>query len=464
MYVANMEHNNDATATATAWKETHEDHGDCISLQAGLARIFCDLHSVRDAVNSGDPTIQSAMQKAAVLQNENLKQAMSVSALQLSDKAGHVGRQLAGLFEEMQSMVPAGRLDSVGTASLSRALNQFIAEEQTIAGSVGGSQVESNATAVFELMTRRAMNLKAVVQASVQRRLSSTSNVEHRVHDYVMQQKKSLGRLKRRLGMFRHTSAVSQQQQQLLMGAAQASLTDVHQQIEQQNSGAVMLNFDTTWWQLRSIFDTFLANSSTLVDSFDHVVNLLEMYTSMCSVSYEEMKQDYDNFIELGEEAKSTLHDAWRKAVPLVELLVSNVVNGKLFVKLARADVQRVDRTTILGGKNPSGRGVLGVNQFCASQPGGSMFEAAKEAIRRALMQDVGHSLWLQSSTQLSTVFSDMAAMQNHFALLGVGRVPQVDKINTAANRVAWSFNESGYSYGRLIDDAVLGMYRRVCT
>ncbi|CAE7827297.1 unnamed protein product, partial [Symbiodinium sp. CCMP2456] len=77
------------------------DNEDCNSLQHGLARIFCDLHCVRDAVKKGDAAILTSLEEGvSVLQREmrNLFQAF------VPDSSQSASLLAASQHEDFQQM------------------------------------------------------------------------------------------------------------------------------------------------------------------------------------------------------------------------------------------------------------------------------------------------------------------------------------------------------------------------
>merc|ERR1719223_1469249 len=60
--------------------ELEEDSdSDCDPLQIGLARLFCDLHCVRDAVVRGDREVIRNLERATHITNENMEELVTWS-------------------------------------------------------------------------------------------------------------------------------------------------------------------------------------------------------------------------------------------------------------------------------------------------------------------------------------------------------------------------------------------------
>mmetsp|Transcript_7613 Transcript_7613/g.17046 ORF Transcript_7613/g.17046 Transcript_7613/m.17046 type:complete len:385 (-) Transcript_7613:134-1288(-) len=267
----------------------------------------------------------------------------------------------------MHDVVASSRLDEAGSASLSRELNTFLAEEQEhfkFRSSKGQHEEvgKNSSLADFRLqfqedvaqLAQRAERLHIVAHGAASQGLSQKADVERRVHDFVIMHEELLASYNHQLGRFKERSHFSQQLQQSLMRTIEPSLTDLAQQTEALGLEELMLSLDSTWWELRSAFDEGLEAVSDHMSAMEETTALLKDYTSICALEYPDLLSSFHSTMRVVDESTSKLFNVWETAVSLTGLLTSKLVDGGAFDHFARADLLSVDVHQVLTGLAPN--------------------------------------------------------------------------------------------------------------
>jgi len=462
------------------------DRDDCKETTAGLSRIFCDLHCIRDAVKAGDQAILDSMEKAARIQTANTKLLVEYNTNLILDRLSDTGtastlrqeqaqaeaeareaqRHMASLFEEMRSWASSGSFGAAGAKSVSRALSKYVVDGGALLNTGVNTSLQGlDLTSGLEQLVKRTASLHAAFRGAATQKLSKSAEVERRVFQFATQKQEMLRKMSRILGVYKHRSEVAKRGQQRLLGLARTSTSDLARQMERQSTESLLLSLDSTWWELRAIIDQQLEASSAQMQAFSHVTGLLQDYMSACSMAYPDVLAGYHKAVASANRAKQQLKEAWQRAVPLYGLLASKVVDGDAFTHMARADLQAVDPQALHAGAAASKDGNASTSslaQICGRDTsGGGATQAAKEAMKRAV--GGGNGLFVQTIQQLNIVAVELSAMGDRFEASGLGRAPLMQTVSDASQRLALALERAAVGYDALLSEAVADLQRRSC-
>eukprot|EP00435_Cladocopium_sp_Y103_P042468 s2372_g11.t1 len=101
----------------------------------------------------------------------------------------------------------------------------------------------------------------------------------------------------------------------------------------------ILLELDSTWWSIRAVLDEYLTDAERYANRISEVAKLLHSYTT-CASEYGPVHEGFSQLMKAEEAHRSGLLHAWSKALPLVGLLVSKVVDSDAFAKLSLEDVK----------------------------------------------------------------------------------------------------------------------------
>ncbi|CAE7368827.1 unnamed protein product, partial [Symbiodinium necroappetens] len=233
------------------------DNEDCNSVQHGLARTFCDLHCVRDAVKKGDAAILTSLEEGvSVLQREmrNLFQAYfpgsSQSASLLAASQHEDFQQMrAGLATDVREMRQLLQRNLHPTAKIAsqRALRAF---QSAVQGTREVGQELGNISGM-QFLAEETGRLKATLKASAQTQTSYAVTVERRTAAFVVSMNKVLRAKTRTLGIYRTAASKSRLRQSILSEGLQDDLREL-------SFVATLRALDASWWDLRKELDRYL--------------------------------------------------------------------------------------------------------------------------------------------------------------------------------------------------------------
>jgi len=235
-------------------------------------------------------------------------------------------------------------------------------------------------------------------------------------------------------------------------------LSDIATQIEQQTLESLVLNLDSTWWELRGVFDKYIESSTDKIDALYNMTSLLHRYTSAeCALEYPEVLASFWHARRVGSEADAAMKDTWQRAVQHFGLLVAKVVDGNAFTHLARADLLSVDhRRTPLPQKN--GTSLLSVERICNSENA-----TDADAVRQLLGQGLESGLYKQTVDQLGVLVAEINALEARFRYAGLGEPPQLQTVIDSSKRLDQALGESFFELHRLTDEATTGLRKQLC-
>lgn len=317
---------------------------DCDPLQTGLARLFCDIHCVRDAVIRGDRTINRNLQKATDITNRNLQKftEWSVDSMMsqtdwLAEKIDYVDTKLgikidalkqqpkdfllqakgqaAGMMQELQGWGEQASRTTASKAAARRALAEFVASLPTPGATSNVSVVVDTLAQVEKLHSTLALVGRAGQ--------GDTPNV-------LLEQ-----------GV-RHMQQTARQQLEILgqyrYHGAQAK-AGVRATAESRAKRQALVEMDKVWWQLREELDGYLDAAEEQVQAFQGAFAELKGYRQ-CSSGFAQITAAYNHATESRTAAHTRLRAAWRRCQSLVGELSAIIVDGDVFGELLAGDCE----------------------------------------------------------------------------------------------------------------------------
>eukprot|EP00439_Symbiodinium_sp_Y106_P013685 s4302_g1.t5 len=354
-----VESNNWYHETRTARKifeRADAAQNDCIGAAAAFARVVCDLHCVKDAIQSGNLAVRQSLEQAVAVLNRNFdllteysteKLTSKLDALKdelsdLSPDAAGDGLDLQGIRQSLNSrlarlhkLLSFGRLSAAGRSSSERALRSFMAGLEP--------SRQSNASRNLQhLIDKEEMLHGALLSASGQ----GLERGSHAVAEEVTTAARAMETLSRSrnhlLGVYHHRSEEWKQRQRKQRAAIR---------LRDDTTAWLLVELDSTWWQLRAAFDKYLTQAKSYSLAFSDAVKLLQSYIS-CSIQFVDLRagwgenRDLDFSLNAGFGAfqkvealhGEALQEAWSAMIPLAGLLVSKVLDSRAMTKLSKED------------------------------------------------------------------------------------------------------------------------------
>jgi len=427
---------NDQLRINRGWKMTNKDNADCNSQQHGLARIFCDLHCIRDAVKAGDQSILKSLEDAVRVVGENTNLLVeyysgrlqdSVDALKESMQADsslvqikHMKASLKSSFLEMRTML-RGRVSPTSKSSLVRAIDEFTARfSDPVASSNGSIANASNL-----LMQSEALH--AVVSAASLEEGSATAQVAHQSAILMQQLHQTLKVRIHTLGVYQASSSRAKERQvRLLSRVPSLSNADVLNEVRVSAARVILLDLDKTWWDLRGKLDDYLEATQAQVDAYDAAFSHVDAYISKCSVGFQELKESYNRAMHAESSAHKLLRATWED--------MSNSLG------LLAAKIQDVDALRQLAVLDISNKGTLALEENRSVICSGPITEEQK--ILNALGNATAQGFMGQTWYQIHTLFRQVPLLHSRF-LAGGLRVPDYQIITEAWSRMVSSYTQT---------------------
>jgi len=432
-----------------------KDSYDCSSLQHGMSRIFCDLHCLRDSVRRGDEAILKSLTRATNVNSENTRMLMDYYTNVILDRLDTGGAGLvqideaqatmSRLFQEMNNWTSQDTFDPRSSAVMLRALDTYTSRLESMPLPSGGA-AEDAARSLAELVSQ-TQHLHATMHHASRETLAKSAVAERRVHSYVKGMQSRLEEHAKMLGVYAQRGVQSKQRQRLLFSKVEPRLRDVVWLVEHQATETLLWQLDSTWWDLRALVDDFLDGTSKMNEAFGTAVEMLQDYTSQCSMEYPQLLKHYRAAVDAENSAHDSLRDTWRKMLPLLGKLAATITDEDALNRLARSDLIDI----VAQGGNISAAGDGGVMLIQAVCRGG---EHADASVRQAVEGAVESGLWGQTVRQLTSLAAEVTAMSNRYSFGGMGGAPHKDIVAAAMHRLASAIHASSAAMPDLVKDA----------
>jgi len=324
---------------------------DCSPSQANFARIFCDVHCVRDAVVRGDRTILRNLERATGITNRNMeKLAEWVASTQKAD-AGWLGEKLdhqtevmnlanQKQFNELKEMVGGDK--KLLFLNIQQQTRKIQSELQGFATGASFSRAASMAAndALEKFAENGASSLedanssKHVFAAfdslvALKDKLQSASDQREKV-DYVAmsavrmarQMQEQLKLQRQTLGIYRRRSNATREMARQRGAAVASTAAERH---------AMLLDLDRVWWKIRNVLDDYMEDAGVEIDSYEAGSHALSQY-EQCAMDFTSLLSIYKQTMATTDRAHRSLKKAWRHVSNLLGELASHLEDGEAFV------------------------------------------------------------------------------------------------------------------------------------
>jgi hypothetical protein len=396
------------------------DNYDCNSLQHGLARTFCDLHCIRDAVRQGDAAILQGLEGAVEIVGKNTqlllehyvgdpeerKEQKESSLLQEREAV----RGLRGNLGEIMSMAQTTAFQPSASRAIERAARRF--SEKLKQHQVSLAAVSSNKTASLahlNVWAEDVHQLKDMLATATQQglQLTQTEEVQRNTMQSIALMNERLKSKDRLLGIYQVRAHHGRRHQTELM----VTTADVLAELREESVAASLQSMDAIWWQLRTDFDTYLDAALKQNSAMEGALTMLESYTSRCASGFSSLRTAYAQTQRAENEAHKILLETWRAAAPKLGLLASQIVDTDIMGRLAAADVVGLNVTLDIQSKDT-----------CTQQ------------LTKLVSQAMQKGLWGQTHRQVRVAFDEMAMLAERYVAGRLG-VPDDAKVVDESQR-----------------------------
>lgn len=277
------------------------DTNDCLTLQHGLARIFCDLHCIRDAVKAGDKAILSNLEKATEVINNNTNRLLEfyLSDDQGADSAGLLESQkvivegMSKSFVEMRQMLQI-HLHPMAASATTRSINTFLAstalQPKTNITDSHSSRNLSNLSFQLDHLASKVTTLHSTLSQTLSsHKVSASQSVSDRTGEYVTTMMQVVKAKAHTLGIHKNAALKSKERQHWLRSHSTTSvkelLLEMQDEFHEDTMKLAMDSIDKTWWMLRSKLDMYFDVMEEYWGAFKSALVALDEYTDRFQVS-----------------------------------------------------------------------------------------------------------------------------------------------------------------------------------
>jgi len=409
----------------------HQAAGDRISKEGtkdcgrsnGFKRVFCDLHCIRDYVTKGNTAILTAVHQATGHLQGVFDQLMEYYTGGLKDMQDYmVQNQLAAsamiktvpgvtaMFTEMKDLLQ-GNIGEAGKVTVLRSLDGFSNRLSELT-----PDKFANSSALLSEISSEASTLLSTVRLATSKKLTNADTAARETAQSLESLNKVLQAESQMIGVYRHASARKKQFQHALVSPEKA-LKDEFAKVE---TSQVLLDFDRSWWAIRSKLDAYLDAAENQASAFGDAVNAIDGYTSKCSLGLREMNEVHYRMEKVDEAAYEQLHNTWYAVIEELGMLAARMKDGDAFSILLQADAKSAADTE----EHRS--------QICA----GGMQS------RKLLLKAMNDGFATQTWNQLTAVYKELIMLEDRFFAHG-HEVPSDRTWHEAANMTADAFNAS---------------------
>ena len=271
------------------------DTNDCLTLQHGLARIFCDLHCIRDAVKAGDKAILSNLEKATEVINNNTKRLLEfyLSDDQGADSAGLLQSQkvivegMSKSFVEMRQMLQT-HLHPMAASAATRSIDTFLAstalEPKNDVTNIHSSRNLSNLSFQLDHLASKVTTLHSSLSHTLSsHKLTASQSVSDRTSEYVTTMMQVVKAKVHTLGIYKNAALKSKERQYWLRSHSTTSvkelLLEMQDEFHEDTMKLAMDSIDKTWWMLRSKLDMYFDVMEEYWGAFKSALVALDEYT-----------------------------------------------------------------------------------------------------------------------------------------------------------------------------------------
>jgi len=329
-----------------------EDWGDCNPLQTNFARLFCDVHCVRDAVVRGDRSILRNMKTATDITNRNLDKMSSwivettrVDAGWLGDKMDYSDVVNGFHFQEIKDAIAGGSAESFllatkdATTTLQKELQGF---GETASFSAASKLSARDALEKFALSksarlegppnSTQAMSALSTL-ASLHSKLKGASDGRSKTELLSMRIEKNAHRMQDLIRLQRQTLGVYRQYSNM----SHKMVRSMQAQEQRRERHRTLIELDRVWWQFRGQLDDYLDVAEEEIDSFNHALTAMSDYQH-CSSGYTSLLSTYKRTMATTDKAHQSLKRTWRHSEIIFGELASIIVDAEAFATFFKED------------------------------------------------------------------------------------------------------------------------------
>jgi len=414
------------------------------------ARMFCDLHCIRDAVKSGDKAIQGSLYNAVDVMGRNMDMVMEYYIGTVHDelavmkenqeeiKKGQSLMEVQGaktklftMFDSMKGML-GSRLHAAGHATAARALDSFV-----VRFSRGEHMGVTNASQKLNDLTSEVDHLMNTISVASTNQLSISSEVARRTATGLHDMSDFLSSHNDMIGVYRTAAEQTKQKQEALSVAA--AVTELSEEVEVAEAKTILRDADRSWWRIREKIDLYWEAAAKQAAAFGDALTVLDRYTLKCASDLTDLNNVETRAMKADEEARNQLHHTWHSVVHEIGLLTAMIVDSDGFLQLGRLDAFSVkvsgNRSTICGSGRSANKAVL-------------------SEVEGALQAGLAYQTW----KQLTWIVAEMTILRERFASDGL-QMPGYETLTQAMQRVSKSFKELAGQQG----DLAVGVAARLC-
>jgi len=332
------------------WAMESEDWNACNPLQVGFARLFCDVHCVRDAVIRGDRSIIRNLEKATKKTNNNMAALVKWSVDSARTETGWIADKI-----DFANTVSTAYLKEIRTMLMDQSKSTSLVEGTQVASGMMLKELAGYAEAASFDDLSRITARSALEQFLETPDFTSSSNASEalKILGHLDQLHATLRRVgsrskeevfSRQLG--RNIKQLQQQAQLQLhtLGVYRlASETSSHQTraMSRHRSGAmverheVMMSIDHIWWTLRKKLDEYLRVAEDEVQSFQASLEEMSSYMD-CKKGFKRLIASYTTSMANMKRSHRQLRAAWSEGSYLLGELASVIVDTDAFQTFVR--------------------------------------------------------------------------------------------------------------------------------
>mmetsp|Transcript_37159 Transcript_37159/g.78845 ORF Transcript_37159/g.78845 Transcript_37159/m.78845 type:complete len:646 (-) Transcript_37159:309-2246(-) len=432
---------NDGVYEEREWQTGLAGDADCPPEVLGMARMFCDLHCIRDAVKAGDSAILDNLEKAVGVVGQNTQMLLEHYTGWLGDQLGELSKQVKALtpktmmqqvqefrndmttmFTEMHSFATDTSFDTGSLASMKRALGSFISEVKAQTPK-GNETLDEH----LQMVQRKAAALHQRFKLASQNSMPKEYEVERRAAEWAEKTEKLLDSRVSMLGVYTNTSHASKQIQHWLKEQLRSDEDAASEVLmEEESLRVVMRDLDSSWWTIRDAMDDYLEAADVHIKAYRGAVSAVQEYTSTCSLGFSSLKGAHKQVIKAEDKAHKVLQSAWNTIVPTLGLLASKVRDADTLGSLALADVRDLEFDGLSGEDQ---------HEFC-NLTADHDDAAVNSFVQKLISDSMSKGLYGQTVTQLRLIFLDLALLKDRFVFGGLGSPPKQSTIIEAWSNI----------------------------
>ncbi|CAE7841182.1 ACBP2, partial [Symbiodinium necroappetens] len=338
----------DISKTAVDFQIEREGYLACNPYEAGFARLFCDIHCVRDAVIRGDRTILRNLEQATKISNDNMRKMVEWSTeatrteTEYLDKKidhslkintiylHHIAKNTQPKEEELlQNAVTAtgsmlaelkgfAEISSLGVSRVAAgdALTRFLAAAEPL--------VESNSTRTGQVQKFQNLmsDLHQTMRASAGG-LTKAQAVGRQVASEARQLQDRTRRQAQVLGIYRAHSRAAHK-----AAKSWARFADAEQ---------TLVTLDKLWWRIRDRLDRYIDVAGDEISQLELSITALAEYEN-CKAGTLDLLQSYSSGMKSMRRSRAQLRVVWRETSNLMGELAAIISDGDVFGRLMAAE------------------------------------------------------------------------------------------------------------------------------